>query len=132
MIGCVDSRTARHAITRTQTYWHCHYWLDLGNNADSGQFVLGEPENGKNQSSEQRLPNPGDVRGVGVTSSLSQLGQLLAETFVNEQLHESAFDETHAVWKQSRLRQAETNADAACPVADWPSHRAWQDWPFRS
>jgi hypothetical protein len=28
-----------------------------------------------------------------VTSSLSQLRKLLAETFVNEQLHEFAFDE---------------------------------------
>jgi PRTRC genetic system ThiF family protein len=43
-------------MTRTQTYWNCHYWLDLGNNAESGQFVLGQPENGKNKSSELRLP----------------------------------------------------------------------------
>ena len=50
LIGCVDSRAARNAITRTQTYWNCHYWLDLGNNADSGQFVLGQPENQKNKS----------------------------------------------------------------------------------
>src|SRR5271167_1378094 len=26
LIGCVDSRAARNAITRTQTYWNCHYW----------------------------------------------------------------------------------------------------------
>ena len=38
LIGCVDSRAGRNAMTRTQTYWNCHYWLDLGNNADSGQF----------------------------------------------------------------------------------------------
>src|SRR5216684_1727561 len=45
LIGCVDSRTARRKITSTSAYWNCHYWLDLGNNADSGQFVLGQPEN---------------------------------------------------------------------------------------
>src|SRR6202050_1767520 len=56
LIGCVDSRAARNAITRTPTYWNCRYWLDLGNNADSGQFVLGQPKNAKNRSSEQRLP----------------------------------------------------------------------------
>ena len=49
VIGCVDSRAARLAISRTQTYWNCRYWLDVGNNADSGQFVLGQPENCKNQ-----------------------------------------------------------------------------------
>ena len=33
LIGCVDSRAARNTMTRTQTYWNCLYWLDLGNNA---------------------------------------------------------------------------------------------------
>src|ERR1700739_1482631 len=33
LIGCVDSRAARNAMTRTQTLWNCFYWLDLGNNA---------------------------------------------------------------------------------------------------
>jgi PRTRC genetic system ThiF family protein len=61
VIGCVDSRAARLAITRTQTYWNCHYWLDVGNNADSGQFVLGQPENGKNQSGERRLPTASEL-----------------------------------------------------------------------
>ena len=60
LIGCVDSRAARNAMTRTPTYWNCHYWLDLGNNADSGQFVLGQPENQRNKDETracQRLPN---------------------------------------------------------------------------
>ena len=47
LIGCVDSRAARNAMTRTQTYWNCHYWPDLGNNADSGQFVLEDIEANK-------------------------------------------------------------------------------------
>jgi PRTRC genetic system ThiF family protein len=42
--------------TRTPTYWNCHYWLDLGNNADSGQFVLGQPENQRNKARDLRLP----------------------------------------------------------------------------
>jgi len=35
---------------------NCHYWLDLGNNADSGQFVLGQPENQRNKGRDLRLP----------------------------------------------------------------------------
>jgi PRTRC genetic system ThiF family protein len=31
------------------------YWLDLGNNADSGQFVLGEPLNRRNRRHRLRL-----------------------------------------------------------------------------
>lgn len=55
LIGCVDSRKSRRMITATGTYQNCHYWLDIGNNADSGQFVLGQPENSKNQKLHSRL-----------------------------------------------------------------------------
>ncbi len=61
LIGCVDSRAARNAITRTQTFWNCFYWLDLGNNADSGQFVLGQPENSRNKSLGVRLPTAAEL-----------------------------------------------------------------------
>lgn len=46
VVGCVDSRAARKAIRQwTSGYSRVHYWLDLGNNSDGGQFVLGEPLN---------------------------------------------------------------------------------------
>jgi PRTRC genetic system ThiF family protein len=61
LIGCVDSRAARNAMTRTQTFWNCFYWLDLGNNADSGQFVLGQPENSRNKSVSERLPTAAEL-----------------------------------------------------------------------
>jgi PRTRC genetic system ThiF family protein len=96
VIGCVDSRAARHAITRTQTYWNCHYWLDVGNNADSGQFVLGQPENGKNQSVEQRLPTASELFPELVDSKLDREDKLPScsavealerqEPFVNQTL----------------------------------------------
>jgi hypothetical protein len=43
VIGCVDTRAARSVIARALTKTRCRaaYWLDLGNNAASGQFVLG-------------------------------------------------------------------------------------------
>src|SRR5215467_1908574 len=40
IVSCVDSRKARHLITRTDAYKFALYWLDLGNNADSGQIAL--------------------------------------------------------------------------------------------
>jgi PRTRC genetic system ThiF family protein len=48
-------------MTRTQTFWNCFYWLDFGNNADSGQFVLGQPENSRNKSVELRLPTAAEL-----------------------------------------------------------------------
>ena len=61
LIGCVDSRATRNVLTRTQTFWNCVYWLDLGNNADSGQFVLGQPENARNKSLTLRLPTAAEL-----------------------------------------------------------------------
>lgn len=43
-------------IISTGAYENCHYWLDLGNSADSGQFVLGQPESSKNRKLQSRLP----------------------------------------------------------------------------
>ncbi len=61
VIGCVDSRKARNLILGSQAYWNSHYWLDLGNNASTGQFVLGQPENGKNKKCHMRLPTVADL-----------------------------------------------------------------------
>ena len=50
VIGCVDTRAARATIAKCAEDWSgVDYWLDLGNNADSGQFVLGEPLNRRNR-----------------------------------------------------------------------------------
>lgn len=57
VISCVDTRAARetiaHVLTRSGS--HITYWLDLGNNAASGQFVLGQPANGRNRRIGSRL-----------------------------------------------------------------------------
>ena len=49
------------AMTRTQTFWNSIYWLDLGNNADSGQFVMGQLENSRNKSVVLRLPTAAEL-----------------------------------------------------------------------
>lgn len=56
VIGCVDSRAARAAIATCVGDWsEVDYWLDLGNSADGGQFVLGEPLNRRNRRKKFRL-----------------------------------------------------------------------------
>ncbi|MHB8655739.1 MAG: PRTRC system ThiF family protein [Terriglobia bacterium] len=56
VIGCVDTRAARALIRNgTSDCSSVDYWLDIGNNADSGQFILGEPLNEINRRSRTRL-----------------------------------------------------------------------------
>ena len=57
LIGCVDTRAARGLIDRSvcRKSSYVTYWLDLGNNAASGQFVLGQPLNGRNRRKAERL-----------------------------------------------------------------------------
>jgi len=56
VLGCVDTRAARAAIRDAVGNWSTvSYWLDLDNNADSGQFILGEPLNERNRRAKLRL-----------------------------------------------------------------------------
>jgi PRTRC genetic system ThiF family protein len=57
VIGCVDTRAARQAIQSAVTRANDStiYWLDLGNNASSGQYVLGQPLNAANRRNAVRL-----------------------------------------------------------------------------
>ena len=55
VIGCVDTRKARRAIDKWVLQSRVLYWLDLGNNASSGQFILGQPNNSANRK-KHRLP----------------------------------------------------------------------------
>src|SRR6267154_466020 len=61
LIGCVDSRKARSSIMASAAYWNSRYWLDIGNNADTGQFVLGQPDNRNARNSSPRLPTVADL-----------------------------------------------------------------------
>jgi PRTRC genetic system ThiF family protein len=57
VIGCVDTRAARQLIHMKVSGLRSRiaYWLDLGNSADTGQFVLGQPLNARNRRSATRL-----------------------------------------------------------------------------
>lgn len=56
LISCVDTRTARFEIIHSPLFKQCAYWLDVGNTADGGQFVLGQPKNVRNRRTQHRLP----------------------------------------------------------------------------
>ena len=61
LIGCVDTRKARRAINRWVLRSRVLYWLDLGNNSSSGQFVLGQPNNSANRKRKHRLPTVAEL-----------------------------------------------------------------------
>jgi PRTRC genetic system ThiF family protein len=57
VVGCVDSRRARHAIVKAAQRGSCRYYLDCGNETDRGQVVLGE----FGKARHDRLPHVGDL-----------------------------------------------------------------------
>src|SRR5258708_24041262 len=61
LIGCVDSREARNKMIRSAACGRCYYALDIGNNYDSGQFILGQPKNSRNNKSRLRLPTVAEL-----------------------------------------------------------------------
>jgi PRTRC genetic system ThiF family protein len=96
VIGCVDTRAGRAAIAKCAEDWsEVDYWLDLGNNADSGQFVLGEPLNRRNRRHRLRLRTVSelfpeiiqkDLDGDGVPSCSAAEALERQEPFVNPTL----------------------------------------------
>jgi PRTRC genetic system ThiF family protein len=76
VVGCVDTRAARAAIRDAVSKWSTvSYALDLGNNADSGQFILGEPLNGRNRRSRLRLRSAWELFPEIVNPTLDDDGQ---------------------------------------------------------
>lgn len=57
VIGCVDTRRARHAIVQAAKRGSCRYYLDCGNETDRGQVILGE----FGKPRHDRLPHVGDL-----------------------------------------------------------------------
>jgi PRTRC genetic system ThiF family protein len=76
VVGCVDTRAARAAIRDAVSKWSTvSYALDLGNNADSGQFILGEPLNERNRRSRLRLRSAWELFPEIVEPTLDDDGQ---------------------------------------------------------
>src|ERR1039457_5452850 len=76
VIGCVDTRAARAVIRDAVGKGSAvSYWFDLGNNADSGQFILGEPLNERNRRSKLRLRSAAELYPEIVNPSLDNDGE---------------------------------------------------------
>jgi PRTRC genetic system ThiF family protein len=96
IISCVDTRAARLDITKSPLFKDCVYWLDLGNTADGGQFVLGQPKNDRNRKTPGRLPTVAELFPEIVTPLLDNIDDLPAcsavealdrqEPFINQTL----------------------------------------------
>jgi PRTRC genetic system ThiF family protein len=133
LIGCVDTRAARSIIERalTKARNRTAYWLDLGNNAASGQFVLGQPLNARNRRKAGRLRTVSELypeivdaeRGEDPLPSCSAVEALdRQEPFINQTLASSALAMLARLFRYGKLTHhggffnAETGRMTALPV----------------
>ena len=114
LIGCVDTRAARSVIERSliKRSSYVAYWLDLGNNASSGQYVLGQPLNGRNRRKADRLrtvtelyPEISDASaGEEALPSCSAVEALeRQEPYINQTLAASALAMLARLFRYGRL-----------------------------
>lgn len=114
LIGCVDTRAGRAVIERSvcRKSSYVTYWLDLGNNASSGQYVLGQPLNGRNLRKRERLrtvaelyPEIADAAaGEDPLPSCSAAEALeRQEPFINQTLAASALAMLARLFRYGRL-----------------------------
>lgn len=113
VIGCVDTRAARQTIEKVVTASSpVSYWLDLGNNAASGQYVLGQPRNSLNRRRTDRLRTVSELypeivdtsHGEDALPSCSAAEALeRQEPFVNQTLAMSALAMLSRLFRYGRL-----------------------------
>lgn len=116
LISCVDTRAARATLARivrlkTRRF---HYWLDTGNNADSGQFVLGEPLRPNRKGRSTRLPCIDELFPQIVKAALDRRDTLPAcgaaaalvrqEPFINTVLAQHALTMLARLFRHGELR----------------------------
>ncbi len=113
LVSCVDSRKARKTLMSTSVYRECHYWLDIGNNASTGQFVLGQPENHKNSKGPCRLPTVAELFPEIVDAEFDKRDNLPScsavealtrqEPFINQSLANLALAMLARLFRHGRL-----------------------------
>ncbi len=133
LIGCVDTRSARTAIAQAfaKGLNSTSYWLDLGNNAASGQYVLGQPLNARNRRKAERLRTVSELypeilnddAGEDPLPSCSAVEALdRQEPFINQTLASSALAMLAQLFRYGKLTHhgaffnAKTGQMSALPV----------------
>jgi PRTRC genetic system ThiF family protein len=100
-------------LMRTAAYHACHYWLDVGNNAATGQFVLGQPDNRTNSKCQSRLPTVAELFPEIVDPELDRKDSLPScstvealtrqEPFINQSLANLALAMLARLFRHGRL-----------------------------
>jgi PRTRC genetic system ThiF family protein len=139
VIGCVDTRSARKLIQDRVQGWRSRiaYWLDLGNSADSGQFVLGPPLNGRNRRSSDRLRTASELFPEIVEASLDDDGTPSCsalealerqEPFVNQVLAYHALALLTQLFRNGRIKHhgAFVNVQESRVQPIWTDSMLWQ------
>ena len=114
LIGCVDTRAARSVIDRalSKKMNRTAYWLDLGNNAATGQYVLGQPWNARNRRRAERLRTVSELyeeivdtsAGEDPLPSCSEVEALeRQEPFINQTLASSALEMLARLFRYGKL-----------------------------
>ncbi len=109
LISCVDTRAARATLARVVRLKsrRFHYWLDLGNNASSGQFVLGEPLRPNRKGLSKRLPCVDELFPQIVNAKLDGRDSLpacsAAESLVRQEPYINTMLAQHALAMLARL-----------------------------
>jgi PRTRC genetic system ThiF family protein len=133
LIGCVDTRAARKVIDEavTRPMHATTYWLDIGNNAASGQYILGQPPNSRNRRAAARLRTVNELypeivdaaAGEDPLPSCSAIEALYRqEPFINQTLASSALAMLARLFRYGKLNHhgaffnAETGRMSALPI----------------
>jgi PRTRC genetic system ThiF family protein len=133
LIGCVDTRAARKLIDQavTRPMHATTYWLDIGNNAASGQYILGQPLNSRNRRAAARLRTVSELypeivdaaAGEDPLPSCSAIEALdRQEPFINQTLASSALAMLARLFRYGKLNHhgaffnAETGRMSALPI----------------
>jgi PRTRC genetic system ThiF family protein len=133
VIGCVDTRAARKAIESSfsRALSRTSYWLDIGNNAASGQYVLGQPINARNRRKANRLRTVSELypeivdadAGEDPLPSCSAVEALdRQEPFINQTLASSALAMLAQLFRYGKLAHhgaffsAKTGQMCALPI----------------
>jgi PRTRC genetic system ThiF family protein len=119
VVGCVDSRAARREISAalTSSTSSTSYYLDLGNNNSSGQFVLGQPLNSRNRRHKDRLRTVSELFPEMLDEEEDPLPSCSAAAAINAQ--EPFVNQTLAVTALSMLTRLFRYGRIPCQGAFW-------------
>jgi len=133
-----SSVQSRAAIAKCAEDWsEVDYWLDLGNNSDSGQFVLGEPLNRRNRRHRFRLRTvaelfpeviQADSDGDGLPSCSAAEALERLEPFVNPTLANHALALLARLFRYGRLSYHGAFVNLSCIGGVRPLRVDPKDW----